>query len=451
MDKKKILILSANPKATPRLRLDEEVREIEEGLQRAKHRERFEIKSKWAVRLRDIRRALLDEEPNIVHFCGHGFEDAIIVEDEIGTAVNVNKDALANLFKLFKDKIECVLLVACFSQFQSKAISKYIDCVIGMKSIISDKAAIEFSVGFYDGLGAGRSVQEAFELGQNAVAYLNKGEHMIPKIFNKKNMITKDSDGDSVDDQPVELAIRSQRGFNKKGYGDDLDDKVHHLLCLCPHFKGRHLVNGTWEDIKEEITSFLDKSIEPGKRYNLHLPLHISLAFFVGREIPFKRGVEVNLYQSSPSSPRGLQQRSGKKGHSEYPDPWKDKEFNVNKDGNELAVAISVTHDISQDVETFVRKECPAVSHLLHIKLPETSHESIKNADHAFDFSSKAVGIIRDKYRDRNSSHLHLFISGPNYFTFYLGQHSLILNNITLYEFDLESGQEGAYRPSIQI
>ena len=38
-----ILFLAANPKGTPRLRLDEEVRDIVEGLERSKHREKFEL------------------------------------------------------------------------------------------------------------------------------------------------------------------------------------------------------------------------------------------------------------------------------------------------------------------------------------------------------------------------------------------------------------------------
>ena len=43
-----ILILSANPKDTARLRLDEEVREIGEGLKRSKYREHFLIHHVWA-------------------------------------------------------------------------------------------------------------------------------------------------------------------------------------------------------------------------------------------------------------------------------------------------------------------------------------------------------------------------------------------------------------------
>jgi hypothetical protein len=69
---KKILILTANPKNTDKLRLDEEVREIEEGLQRSRRRDQFEIISRWAVRPDDLRRALLDHEPQIVHFSGIG-------------------------------------------------------------------------------------------------------------------------------------------------------------------------------------------------------------------------------------------------------------------------------------------------------------------------------------------------------------------------------------------
>jgi|GEM_PF-1075056 len=48
---KTILILAANPASTSRLLLDEEVREIEEGLRRANKRDLFKLEQKWAVRL----------------------------------------------------------------------------------------------------------------------------------------------------------------------------------------------------------------------------------------------------------------------------------------------------------------------------------------------------------------------------------------------------------------
>ncbi len=48
---KTILVLSANPKGTRTLRLNEEIREIEQGLQRARQRDNFAFKSGQATRI----------------------------------------------------------------------------------------------------------------------------------------------------------------------------------------------------------------------------------------------------------------------------------------------------------------------------------------------------------------------------------------------------------------
>ena len=187
---KKILILAANPKTTPRLRLDEEIREIEEGLRLAKHRDQFEIKSRHAVRLKDIRRALLEYEPQIVHVAGHGKKEGLLVEDELGMAVLISAKALSGLFELFSSQVECVILSACYSAPQANAISKHIDYVIGMRRQIKDKASIEFAVGFYDALGAGRSVEEAFKFGCNAILqrYPDLPQHLIPVLKKRKDL-----------------------------------------------------------------------------------------------------------------------------------------------------------------------------------------------------------------------------------------------------------------------
>lgn len=108
---KKILILSANPKDTSKLRLDKEVQEIEAGLERCKYRDQFQIISKWAVRPDTLRQALLDHEPEIVHFCGHGSGvEGLALENEFGETQLVNTSSIEELFKLFKGKIKCVIL-----------------------------------------------------------------------------------------------------------------------------------------------------------------------------------------------------------------------------------------------------------------------------------------------------------------------------------------------------
>ena len=183
---RKLLILAANPKSSTRLRLDEEIRDISEGLKRARHRDAFEMAQRWAVRPRDFQRAMLDESPQLVHFSGHGEgESGLYFEDEVGNPKLVTGAALASLFKLFSQKtqIECVVLNGCYSQIQAEAISAHIPYVVGMQQSVGDKAAIEFAVGFYDALGNGESVDFAFELGKVAMELSSTGYVEMPVLL----------------------------------------------------------------------------------------------------------------------------------------------------------------------------------------------------------------------------------------------------------------------------
>jgi AAA-like domain/CHAT domain len=181
-----ILFLGANPQETGRSRLDQELRDITEGLKRSQQRDRFNLEQKWAVRPRDVQRAMLDLQPQIVHFSGHGDGEAgLVFEDEVGKSKLVDGAALAGLFELFADQLHCVVLNGCYSEVQAKAISQHIPYVIGMNKEIGDKAAIAFAVGFYDALGAGRDVNFAFKLGCAAIRLEGIAEHLIPVLLEK--------------------------------------------------------------------------------------------------------------------------------------------------------------------------------------------------------------------------------------------------------------------------
>ena len=184
--KRKLLILAANPKSSTRLRLDEEVRDISDGLKRSRHRDDFEFIQRWAVRPRDFQRAMLEETPQLVHFSGHGEGEAgLYFEDEAGNPVLVTGRALANLFRLFaqKSQIECVVLNGCYSQAQAVEIAAHVPYVVGMQQSVGDRAAIEFAVGFYDALGNGESVDFAFKCGKVAMELNSTGYAEIPVLF----------------------------------------------------------------------------------------------------------------------------------------------------------------------------------------------------------------------------------------------------------------------------
>ena len=184
-----ILFLSADPTDAARLRLGEESREIQLKLQMAKLRDRFDFQQRMSVRSADVSQALLDLKPQIVHFSGHGSNTgAVYFEDEIGKAHPVTPEALANLFEVFADQVECVVLNACYTESQANAIAQHIRYVIGMKQAIGDRAAIAFTVGFYQALGAGESIEKAYKLGCAQIGLQVSGlpEHLTPTLIKKR-------------------------------------------------------------------------------------------------------------------------------------------------------------------------------------------------------------------------------------------------------------------------
>ena len=166
LDKCKILFLAANPSGVPQLCLDEEIREIQEKIRAAEYRDTLQLTSRFAVRPDDLLQSLNEERPHVVHFSGHGTpSEELVLKDRAGNPKRVTKTALVSLFKTLKDNIRLVVLNACYSKPQAEAIVEVIDCAIGMKRAIGDKAAITFAASLYRAVGFGRSMQEAFDQG----------------------------------------------------------------------------------------------------------------------------------------------------------------------------------------------------------------------------------------------------------------------------------------------
>jgi hypothetical protein len=179
-----ILFLAADPTDASRLRLGEEIREIQEKLRLSRLSDPFAVHQRMSVRPSDISQALLDVDPQIVHVSGHGTSaGALCVEDLAGRVHPIQPEALAALFAHFADRVRCVLLNACYSLAQAEAIARHIPFVIGMSQEISDKAGIAFAVGFYQALGAGRSIEDAYDLGCVQIMLQNIPEHLTPVLL----------------------------------------------------------------------------------------------------------------------------------------------------------------------------------------------------------------------------------------------------------------------------
>ena len=87
---------------------------------------------------------------------------------------------------MLKDNIRCVVLNACYSATQAKAIAQHIDCVIGMSKAVGDQAAISFAGSFYQALAYGRDLQTAFDLGCLEINIENLKDQDIPRLISNR-------------------------------------------------------------------------------------------------------------------------------------------------------------------------------------------------------------------------------------------------------------------------
>jgi len=189
MSNVKVLFFAADPLSAPpdghvsRLLLDEDVRQIREKVRAAEHRDALEFDVRWAARTDDLLQALNETRPRVVHFSGHGGSEGLVLVGADGHgAHHVDAAALEQLFRVFRGDIQVVVLNACFSLPQARAIAGAVGCAIGTRGKISDRAAITFGASFYRAVAFGRSVQAAYDQASAALALEHFEDRECPQL-----------------------------------------------------------------------------------------------------------------------------------------------------------------------------------------------------------------------------------------------------------------------------
>jgi hypothetical protein len=175
--------LSTPPRGIPRLQLDEDFRRIQQNVRAAEHRHGLRFDLRPAARPDDLIQALNEVRPAVVHFSGHGGSEGLVLVGADGGPHQVGTEALRKLFDVFRGDIRVVVLNACLSLAQARAIAEAVGCAIGTRDRISDEASITFGASFYRALAFGHSVQTAFEQARVALALEHPGEEEVPEII----------------------------------------------------------------------------------------------------------------------------------------------------------------------------------------------------------------------------------------------------------------------------
>jgi len=178
-----ILFIAANPVDQKQLRLDEEIRAIEQMILKSAHRDSIKLESKWAVRTEDLLQGINQYEPHIIHFSGHGSQEEIVFLDNSGHTKCISKDAIVQVMAAISSKIQLVFFNTCFSAEQAEAVTKHVDVAIGMNTAIGDNAARLFASQFYSAIGFGKSVGESFAQARAGLMLEGVSEENTPELF----------------------------------------------------------------------------------------------------------------------------------------------------------------------------------------------------------------------------------------------------------------------------
>lgn len=281
-------------------------------------------------------------------------------------------------------------------------------------------------------------VRKCLERGENEFT-----RDRIFEICSREGLLINPAQSTQID--PALIGIRS-----RMNWAEYLEDKTPYLLCLVHHFDNRLIRDPElWtQAIYPELDAFLKNNVKNEQRYHLQMEAHSSIAFAAGYCLA-KSGADVIPLQNTHSTLQPW--KPSNPPLSDIPYSWEFLSIEGLGSGNDVAVAISATCDITSDVITYVRKSLPQVSRLIVCSLGEhVGSASIQNGDHALSLVESLISWLRkNRSHEERCQTLHVFSAAPNGFLFFLGKYALGLGQLQLYEFEFGGANPAAYHPSL--
>ncbi len=222
-----------------------------------------------------------------------------------------------------------------------------------------------------------------------------------------------------------------------RGVNDGLS-RSQRTLDLRRYFTGAKLATGyEWNrDLFPELEQFFSQ-FGSSEQYSAFLEAHTSLSFAAGRICDPKSGIDIVPYQKT--SVAGLQLWAADCKTAESYPGWdvRQRELSVLPQ-QELALVINGTHDILEDVTRFIEQTELPIGKIISCTVKErgAGHESMIDGYHAWSLANDISSILDHRTAEEKRAVVHLFISAPRSFAFYLGKVSRMFGKINLYEHD---------------
>jgi CHAT domain len=190
--KLKVLYLTANPSKKHSLRVDAEVRQVQDAVRGSAYRDSIGLEYRPAANLKSLIDGLNDVRPNLIHFSGHGWDGGLQVDHDTvqkrSPAKFLTFDLLAKALGATDSPPQIVVLNACESSGAKNALIPPTKAIVAMRKSISDLAAAAFATAFYAGVASGQSLKSAFRQGCIAIEVTSFGEQGIPELILGSNV-----------------------------------------------------------------------------------------------------------------------------------------------------------------------------------------------------------------------------------------------------------------------
>ncbi|MDQ3822766.1 MAG: CHAT domain-containing protein [Actinomycetota bacterium] len=188
-----VLFVSAAPQDQHPLRLGAEVREIQQRVRMSEFRDSLTFRWAPAARPGDLLQAINQHQPDVIHFSGHGDRDELVFEDADGFTKPLSGDQIAVLLRTAREGVRVVVFNACRSADLAERACDHVDAAIGMDESVEDDAAKLFAGQFYNAIGFGQSLAQAFEQAKTHVMLETGGTSGEPRLHTAAGV-----DGDSI-------------------------------------------------------------------------------------------------------------------------------------------------------------------------------------------------------------------------------------------------------------
>ena len=184
----RVLMFASSPTDEDALQVEKEELGIRRGLNRTPYGRKFHIEAIAHATKADLGR-VLKEMPHMVHFAGHGGQEShslggslavvkrfgLIFENARKGSEYLWEEESQRLFEPFREQIECVFLNACHSDGVLQSLKDKVQYLVGVIGTVKDDKAVLFAPAFYEALGQGLGVEQAFKAARSRLELLGRG------------------------------------------------------------------------------------------------------------------------------------------------------------------------------------------------------------------------------------------------------------------------------------